>query len=41
LGLEGPDLDSAMIFAGQQGWIEDGANDTTILTPAGYAAGQV
>ena len=40
LGIEGPDFDSAMIFAGQRGWIEDGANDTTVLTQAGYAAGQ-
>ena len=40
LGIEGPDLDSALSFGGQQGWIENGANDTTVLTPAGYAAGQ-
>jgi hypothetical protein len=40
LGIVGPDLDSALSFAGQQGWIEAGANDTTVLTPAGYAVGQ-
>ena len=40
LGIVGPDLDGAMRFAGQQGWVENGANDTTVLTPAGYAAGQ-
>jgi len=28
LGIEGPDLDSARSFAGQQGWIENGVNDT-------------
>jgi hypothetical protein len=39
LGIEGPDLDSALSFAGQQGWIENGVNDTTVLTPAVYAAG--
>ena len=40
LGIAGPDLDNALNFAGQQGWIENGANDTTVLTQAGYAAGQ-
>ena len=40
LGIVSPDLDNAMRFADQQGWIETGANDTTVLTPAGYAAGQ-
>ena len=39
LGIEGPDLDSALSFAGQQRWIENGVNGTTVLTPAGYAAG--
>ena len=38
LGIEGPDLDSALSFAGQQGWIENDVNDTTVLTPAGYAS---
>ena len=40
LGIVGPDLDSAMSFAVQQGWIENGPKDTTVLTPAGYTAGQ-
>ena len=39
LGIEGPDLDSALIYAGEQGWTENGLEDTTILTAAGYAAG--
>jgi hypothetical protein len=39
LGIDGPDLDSALIYAGKQGWIENGPEDTTILTAAGYAAG--
>jgi hypothetical protein len=39
LGIDGPDLDSALIYAGEQGWIENGPEDTTILTAAGYAAG--
>jgi hypothetical protein len=40
LGIEGPELDNALNFAGEQGWIENGAKDTTVLTPAGYAAGK-
>ena len=39
LGIDGPDLDSALIYAGEQGWIENGPEDTTILTAAGYTAG--
>ena len=40
LGIDGPDLDGALIFAGEQGWVENGPEDTTILTAAGHAAGK-
>ena len=39
LGIDDSDLDSALIYAGEQGWVENGPEDTTILTAAGYAAG--
>jgi hypothetical protein len=39
IGLEGVDLDAALIFAGEQGWIEAGQPGFTIFTEAGYRAG--
>ncbi len=40
LGIEGVELDDALTFAGEQGWIENGPEDTTKLTDAGHAAGK-
>ena len=40
LGIDGPDFDSALIYADEQGWIENGPEDTKILTAVGYAAGK-
>jgi hypothetical protein len=39
LGMEGVELDDALKFAGEQGWVENAPEDTTKLTDAGYAAG--
>ena len=39
LGIEGVELDDALKFAGEQGWVENAPEDTTKLTDAGYAAG--
>ena len=37
--MEGVELDDALKFAGEQGWVENAPEDTTKLTDAGYAAG--
>jgi hypothetical protein len=39
IGLDGKDLDAALILAGEQGWIDDGGSGWTIITPSGYQAG--
>jgi hypothetical protein len=38
LGLDGDRLDKALIFAVDEGWIEDGPPGATRLTKTGYAA---
>jgi len=39
LGIDGEDLDKALTFAGEKGWIANGPNDTTTMTPDGHKAG--
>jgi hypothetical protein len=40
LGIEGVELDDALTFAGEQGWVERAPEDTIRLTDAGHAAGK-
>ena len=40
LGIEGVELDDALTFAGEQGWVETAPEDTIRLTDAGHAAGK-
>jgi hypothetical protein len=40
LGIEGVELDDALTFAGEQGWVENAPADTIRLTDAGHAAGK-
>ena len=40
VGLEGEDLDEALVYAGEQGWMEAGETGWTRITEAGITAGQ-
>ena len=39
-GLEGEDLDKALVYAGEQGWMEARETGWTRITEAGITAGQ-
>ena len=39
-GLEGEELDRALIYAGEQSWMEAGETGWTRITEAGIAAGR-